>query len=271
MLLVTVQNKKSNRRRQLFTLTLFIFNIFFCQHSPVNAQGIAIETPVVADETDIISGMIVSYDNGDYRLSNAPFDPSMVGVIVDDPAMFLDTDTIADGTGRYILETGETSVLVNGENGTINVGDFITASSSEGIGMRAPFSGVILGIALEEAMFDSGDNETIKEIGVLVGVRSAIQDTQPTSNLLSMLRSSSNSFLISPLSSLRYLLAAIVAIGTFILSFGTFGNISGKGIEALGRNPLARSSIQFGIIVNFVLTFLIMFAGLLLAYLILVI
>lgn len=50
--------------------------------------------------------------------------------------------------------------------------------------------------------------------------------------------------------------------------FILFGRIALRGLEALGRNPLARSSILTGILINSSLTVVIIFGGLFLAYII---
>jgi len=47
-----------------------------------------------------------------------------------------------------------------------------------------------------------------------------------------------------------------------------FGRIAIRGLEALGRNPLARNSILTGILINSSLTIAVVFGGLFLAYII---
>lgn len=50
-----------------------------------------------------------------------------------------------------IVSTGIAQVKYNVENGLINKGDFITLSSQPGIGAKAIKSGIIVGIAIEDA------------------------------------------------------------------------------------------------------------------------
>jgi len=73
------------------------------------------------------------------------------------------------------------------------------------------------------------------------------------------------------LASLRYLLAILVAMTSFILGFVYFGRVAKGGVEAIGRNPLARRAIQIGGALNLVLTLSIMAGGIVLAYVILII
>jgi F0F1-type ATP synthase membrane subunit c/vacuolar-type H+-ATPase subunit K len=72
------------------------------------------------------------------------------------------------------------------------------------------------------------------------------------------------------LASLRYLLAFLIAIIAFVLGFIYFGRVVRVGIEAIGRNPLARRMIQITMLFNILITIVIVLAGLLIAYLILV-
>jgi F0F1-type ATP synthase membrane subunit c/vacuolar-type H+-ATPase subunit K len=74
---------------------------------------------------------------------------------------------------------------------------------------------------------------------------------------------------LAPIDSLRYILAVIVTIASFLFGFSIFGKITGSGIQALSRNPLARSSIQLNIIVEFILNIGIIVFGLIVSYFIL--
>ena len=56
----------------------------------------------------------------------------------------------------------------------------------------------------------------------------------------------------------------------FTLGMIYFGRSSRAGIEAIGRNPLAKRVIQFTVFMNIVLTIVIVIVGLAIAYLILI-
>jgi len=56
-----------------------------------------------------------------------------------------------------------------------------------------------------------------------------------------------------------------------LLGFVAFGRVAGRGVEALGRNPLAARVIQLGIFLNVFITVAIIAAGILVAILILTI
>jgi hypothetical protein len=54
------------------------------------------------------------------------------------------------------LKEGITLIKINSENGAIHKGDMITSSSEAGVGMKATQSGMIIGIALEDANPSNG-------------------------------------------------------------------------------------------------------------------
>jgi len=62
----------------------------------------------------------------------------------------------------------------------------------------------------------------------------------------------------------------MVVIASFVVGFSSFGKISGKSVEALGRNPLASRDIKSAVVFNFIFTFGIMIIGIVLSYLVLV-
>ena len=90
-------------------------------------------------------------------------------------------------------------------------------------------------------------------------------------NIFNILANARESAYLSPLEALRYLIAALVALLAFILGFAYFGRVAQKGVEAIGRNPLAGRFIEFSVIMNVLLTALIIVVGLGVAYLILII
>ena len=67
----------------------------------------------------------------------------------------------------------------------------------------------------------------------------------------------------------KYIMAAIVVLGSMILGFLTFGRAAAKGVEALGRNPSASRIIHLGIVFNVTIVVAIALAGLVVAFLIL--
>lgn len=247
---------------------LFLLGIFLGIPVPALAQetslGIANAVSVVGE--GVTDGAIISYRDGRYTAAILGYDPAMAGVVSDDPALVLQERT-DNQQSRAVIFSGTARVLVSGQNGPIAAGDLITGSVVAGIGQKATANGYVLGTAL--AAF-SGDANQRGKIPVAISIRQHLFGTRPTGTLLTLLRQFGSASFLSPLDWLRYLLAVLIAGATFLFGFLFFGRIASRGIEAIGRNPLAGRLIQFGVIINFALALVTMMFGLGLAYLVLV-
>lgn len=221
---------------------------------------------VVVNDPSVESGHIISYINGEYVLSARKYDEALFGVVTNQPALLMN-DTLLQGS-VYVVADGEAFVKVSTINGTIKKGDFLTSSEIPGVAQRADMSGQILGLALQD--YEVEDSAVIDDILVQLDVRSNVITTNVRVNLIEALRSGTQAPFLTPLTSLRYILAALIVGAAFVIGFASFGRASGSGVEALGRNPLAHKTIQRSIFLNLILTSFIMLTGLVLAYLILV-
>lgn len=252
-----------------FVVILFLVSAFW--PTLVVAQewigsGVAISIPVIGEVSD--GDIIVATEKG-YTRATTAFDPNIYGVVVLHPAVAFE----ASGTGNFVpvITVGKAYVRVLvGPTGAITAGDFITSSPTPGVGIKANGQGFVLGTAL--AGYETGDPAAIGR--VLVSVKPSYNTAVVASgrgvNLLTNVKSAAASPFLTPLTSLRYLLAVVVTAISFFGSFWYFGRFGKTGIEALGRNPLAAKTIVLGIIFNLLLTVVILAAGLFLAYLILV-
>jgi F0F1-type ATP synthase membrane subunit c/vacuolar-type H+-ATPase subunit K len=251
---------------KLFQKVLFLFLFFFILTSvdvvtaQTNAISITVEVSDVPQGSEP-NGLIVTIDKGTYKLSSKKADPNLIGVITNNPSITLRKST--NPNVYDINNTGVTLVRASNSSGKITKGDYVTSSDKLGIAVRSVDSEYVLGTALED--FDSADGLmriTVEPHYVLFNVSTG-------TNLLNVVRSSSQSAFLAPVDSLRYLLAAIVAIASFLFGFSIFGKITGSGIQALARNPLARSSIQINIIIEFILNIGIIVFGIVVSYFIL--
>lgn len=242
----------------------------------LSALSIATLSPDLVRAQDVTSsGLALSVvttgevNNGDILCSSVEgakacvgtYNTNMIGVYVDSPAILLDNLSLTDS--KPVLASGKATVRVTVANGEIKQGDFITTSDKPGVGQKADRSGYVLGSALEDATTDG-------VVLVSLGIRPALVVSNQRTNLLDSAKDALLSPYLSPLASLRYILAAIAAAGAFILGFMYFGRVAKSGVEAIGRNPLAGRLIQFSVILNLLLTLVIMGSGLAIAYLILV-
>jgi F0F1-type ATP synthase membrane subunit c/vacuolar-type H+-ATPase subunit K len=244
---------------------LFLYSLIYLKASQIFAlsTGTSYSVPV---EQPVVVGSIVSYSNGKYLLSNKKYDENVLGVITDEAITSVEDVNIDQY--KLVVTTGDTSVQVTNKYGEIKKGDFVTTSEVPGVGMKASQSGQVIGIALED--YTPTKPEDVGNIDVTLNIKSQFISVAASANLLSALRSGLESPFMSPLITLRYILATLVTGASFIVGFISFGRISGSSVEALGRNPLASSSIRRVVFFNFLLTFTIMLGGLLIAYLILI-
>lgn len=241
-----------------------VLAILFCMFlyllgPPVEAQnpfGIATNLPIVGK--DIKDGYIVVAEDDQFSLSGEAYQTNMIGVINQQSAIEIRFKN--EQNTFPVVTNGQAYVMVSLFNGQIKKGDYITSSPLEGIGMKATVPGQVIGIALENA--ESPERSTVRKIRISV-------ESNYFMNPL---------FLIGPQSSLKVnvtrlfspgsqqtLIKYVIGGGVFLLSLlfclVYFGRLSLKGVEALGRNPLAANKIQFGIIVNVIMGIVICFVA----------
>ncbi len=236
----------------------------------VHAQDAGFATNDLAIEVELDSpeaqpGHIISFIDGKYVLSNIPYDEDAFGVVVQNSVVSIG-DLAIDSP--YLVATGgEASVKVTAKDGNIAIGDFVTTSDIPGVGTKADISGQIFGVALEA--FEPANPADTGEILLYINPRSVVLTDSVRLNLTELMKSGFKVPFLTPLTSLRYILAALVVLVSFFLGFFSFSRISSHSIEALGRNPLAGKLIRSSILLNFGLTILIIAVGLIIAYLIL--
>jgi len=225
--------------------------------------GIGMGQLINIKDAAAVEGDIISFNDKGYSLSQKPYDPGIVGVIVDIPALSLEDKSSKEE--KYLLTTGTAVVRVSSSNGNIKTGDLITSSVAKGVGQKATQEGYILGNALEDY--------TGKEAGkISVSLHPSFNTSAVTlrTNLLNNFNLALSSPFQSPVNSLRYFLAGLIAIIALGAGLAFFGRVTSKGIEALGRNPLATTAIIISIIINLILALGIMSVGVAIAYFVLV-
>lgn len=241
---------------------IVLFLAFFSLGKLVIAQEVSLSTalPVKVIDGKAIDGDILSLtQGGDYIHSKVTGDPLMFGVVTLSPALYLYDKAAKDEVPA--VTSGKTYVRVSTAMGTIKKGDFITSSERPGVGVKAVSNGYVLGVAQENYTEAKAD-----QIGLIL-VEVDPRFIQNNRNILSTLFSLPTlSLAATPLNALRYLIAAIITAISFYIGFRFFGRASLKGIEAMGRNPLAKRSIILVVILNATLTFGVMLIGLAVAY-----
>ena len=255
----------------IFSLLLGFF-LFLLLKSPIHGTDLTlgVATSVPINDLKVNNGSIVSSSAKGFILTKTPYDMSIIGVVALNAAVSIEANSQNDKIKRYpVVSSGISKILVSSINGPIAKGDAITSSPIPGVGMKATKSGFIVGIAQES--FTSGDTKQLKPIQANIVMRHSAPRATMQRNLFDVANLSAVPWTEEPLTVFRYLMAALVIIISFILGFFVFGRIAARGVEALGRNPLAARVIQLGIVLNVFITVAIIAAGILVAILILTI
>ena len=256
----------------LFGLLFGRFNLIHAQTSIQSGFNFGFALPF--SDSEIVPGDIIAQNqNGELIRSTIHADESIYGVYSPDITIVYSPA----GEETPIAIAGEARVNVTTLGGPIVVGDRITSSSIPGKGQKVSSDGGwIVGYALTPFGENDGGQMTFEEREIRQGtiaVRLAIGPgrVQPAgyfSNMIDQI-----GFLLlrnveTPERSeklFRFIIAAIITLVTLIICFVTFGRSITRGIEAIGRNPLAKSQIQAMIVINVVLFALVSLGGIILS------
>lgn len=253
--------------KNLFTVFILL-TLLIASYKPLSAEisssGIAISKTINSETVE--DGDLICLKEGGYFLCDKDYAPGIFGVAIENPSASFEQE--GDSDVKLVISVGNARVKVNSSNGTIVEGDFITSSQTPGVAMKATNNGQIIGVALQN--YEVEDPNTEGYVLISLDIRYLTEIAGSNENLLDTIRQAFAAPTLAPLASLRYLLAFLIATISFVLGFSYFGKVIHTGIEALGRNPLAKNMIQINIILNIVITIMIIGGGLAIAYLILV-
>lgn len=236
---------------------------------------LSIATTHEVNDPNLVDGDIISLhaESNTFTRSRTPGDMHLYGVYEATPSVVFRTYVDAPP----IMSAGEVYTNMTTINGVIKPGDYVTSSEIPGKGQKATdFSGYMLGMAMEG--FDGKNPDTtvrykdkdypVKQIKVSI----LIGPSTP-----SLFRSGSGVFgILNQLGTfsgggegsirlMRYLIAALVAAISIGAAFMVFSRNVTKGIESIGRNPLAKANIQAMIVLNSVFVGLLALGGVLLS------
>lgn len=243
----------------LFVISLLTINYLLLTIT-VHAQTQSLEVTSVyeiTDKTAIEADILVATDKGLTRAEKS-FDNKMFGVLTEKPLLVYRNNAIK---GKPVIRSGVTEVNVTTLNGPIKYGDYITSSSISGKGQKATESGYVLGLALgafngSGAPQVDGPNGKVALGKVPVAIRVEYAElTNPrfAGRLFGFIGSSFLENVNDPKkfgNVVRYIAAGMVVLLSFTFGFLTFSRSIVKSMEALGRNPLAKSTIQLSMIIN---------------------
>lgn len=247
--------------RKIF-FALFFFFLVTCYLLPNSyAQTPAIEITsvyTISDKDAVEGDIVVATDKGILR-SSKTFDNRMFGVIQENPILVYRNKDITDG--KPVIRSGVAQVNVTTLGGNIKYGDYITSSPVQGKGEKAGQSGYVIGVALAD--FDGKDGQEVDgpvgkvksgKIPIAIRVEYAeLTNPRFAGELFGFIGTSFFENVRDPKqlgAIVRYGAAGLIILLSFTFAFLTFSRSIAKSVEALGRNPLAKSAIQLSMVIN---------------------
>ncbi len=244
---------------------LFILVIFLIFNRSTLAQdtpsGLEVTSTYAISDSEVLSGDIISSIEGALKRSQESYDSKVFGIFNKNPVIVFRSGTT---DSKPIVRSGVVNVNVTNLNGPIKPGDYITTSIIKGKGQRASESGYVIGIALGE--FDGKTGEELdspsgkvisSQIPLAVKIEYAeLSNPRFFGRIFSFIAKNILDNVSDPNqlgTVVRYIAAGLILILSFTFSFITFARSISKSVEALGRNPLARSTIQLSMIINIAL------------------
>jgi len=246
--------------RSRMTWLIFVSLFFVVSTSDLNAQsnslGVAIPTEVSYENPE--NGDVLCLKDIGIIPCQSIYDPSIHGIVTTEPAMAFRHDD--DEALPLVLSSGNAIVKVSSINGNIEAGNLVTTSEIPGVAQLADLNGFVIGVALES--YESNDPTAVGEIFMSINIHPVASFVGSPSNIVGSLRQAISAPVLSPVATFRYLLAFLIALISFALGFFYFGRVIKTGVEAIGRNPLAKKEIQVVVVVNVIITLSIILTGL---------
>jgi hypothetical protein len=236
----------------ILIITIYLFaavliNFSFAQSLEIIAKNLEIQDPE-AKFGDILS----QKNNGIFR-ADSPYDKNIIGVVGSSPVLVFGKKA---NNSLPVIYFGEATIRVANSNGKINKGDFITSSNNPGVGQKATESGFVIGKSLEDFDEKEGFVKAIVNIEYRNNYTGDIKGNV-LNNVLEKLGNAENVPEI-----IRYLFALIVGAASFVMGFFFFVGSLRKGVESVGRNPLAKKDIIGAMILNIIGILILTLAGL---------
>ncbi len=237
--------------------TIFLFFGFFILAQFVFAESvptIASYYPVV--DRDAQEGDILAKTAQGLMKAKKPADPNLFGVVVEKAVIALNRPT---PDSLLVATQGTVLVKVSDRAGKIQKGDFITSSEIPGVGEKLNQSGMALGRAMEN--FENGEGKILVNLDIKYVNLPGTGGKPTLREILRLVGEGMQKPENFPVV-LKYLFALLLAIGSFFFGFTFSIRTMQKGVEAIGRNPLAKRSIQTAIFLNLVGVVILTLAGL---------
>jgi ABC-type multidrug transport system fused ATPase/permease subunit len=203
----------------------------------VSASALQIASTVtLEDAQQVTEGIVVvaSDEMQTYSISKTASDAAVFGVTASKPSLVF----ASEGHLVPVVTDGIALIQVVVSNGVIQRGDLLVTSSTAGAAMRAGKEYEhVFAVALEDYV-----PEVTNEIGFIqadISVKRAMLALEAKRQSGMSAKDKST----SPTSTVRAVIAAILAVGGLFFILYSFRSTMKAGVVSVGRNPRARSSI----------------------------
>jgi hypothetical protein len=238
--------------------------------------------------TTVEDGMLVRLtsksSNTVVPLSQAD-DVAMLGVVVPpNNATIVLTPSSVSQQQVLVATSGHYDVLVSNQNGPINVGDYITISAIDGVGMKADttedevlgkaagtFSGVtdVIGTINVKGQAGTSSQVAIGRIPVDLSIARNPLSSRQADYVPTFLSKVATTLANKPVSAARIYLSLAILIITGIVTGNMLYSGVKHGMVAIGRNPLSKKSIIKSLVETVIAGLIIFIVGILAVYLLL--
>lgn len=253
--------------------------LLFMGISPASASSANISHSYSTSEV-IPTGSIVSLDSDKANYvdpSNNSNSSSLLGVVVQSNESLLAEDPTSSSNSVQVATTGLADTLVSTLNGPIGVGDQVSVSPFDGVGMKTISGAPVIGLA--QTSFNSStqgatsrsvtdaDGKSHKiwvgfvKLNIAIGQGATSSTTNLNQQISSLVAFSKT--LTGHAVSTAHVIVSLVVAGVAIVAIISliYASIYG-GIISIGRNPLAKFSILRSMVyVLIMIVFIVIVAG----------
>lgn len=247
-------------RKLFYGCAMVIACLLLFVSASAQAQGAAaIAQGYKTTETNLTPGALMSLkpgSNNAVELANTERVNRLIGLVGSNSLVELgsDPETIQVVTG------GVTQALVSDANGVISVGDRITASPIDGIGMKATGNALVVGTAQAAMNIATAKTRTVtatdgSQVNVRIGlvqiqvnVTYYVPPSGQVSFLPAFLQDFANAVSGKEVSPVRVIISALILILAFICIAVLLYSTVRSSIISIGRNPLSEKAVNKSIL-----------------------
>lgn len=243
---------------RLKVMFAFVVALFFVA-SP-SALAITSVSTGYSTSDKLSVGSIVSIDKNDSTRvvgSTSENVDNLLGVVIDADGSLLSISN-GDENQVQVATSGTATVLVSDINGTVKVGDQITASPIKGVGMRATNNSKVIGVAQteprtgtekQEIKDENGNSRevTLGQVKIVVSVSFFTQETKKTL-IPSAIQNIANALANKEVEPLPIIISLAIFIITLIVVSSIIYSMIRSSIISVGRNPMSQSAIYRDVI-----------------------